>query len=101
MAVIFESTIKADGIGGWYIELKDTEDGRVAICKDLQEYEEKIEELGADYGGHIDEVRWNQDTDVTPMMLDEIRLQMAAIREKIEEEKGEFITPTGIIKDEK
>jgi hypothetical protein len=100
MAVIFESTIKNDGLGGWYIELKDTTDGRVEICKDLTEYEEKIEELGADYGGHIDEVKWLADDDVTPIMLDELRLQMAAVREKIEEEKGEFITPVGKLKDE-
>ena len=99
MAVVFESTIKNDGLGGWFIELKDTTDGRVAICKDIAEYEEQIEQLGADYGGHIDEVRWSSDEDVTPVMIDELRLEMAKVREKIEEEKGEFITPTGRIKD--
>jgi len=100
MAVIFEATIKPDGIGGWFIELKDTTDDRVEICKDLDEFEEKIEALGADYGGHVDEVRWLKDDDLLPHLLDEVRIAMAQKREALEEEKGEFITPVATKKEQ-
>ncbi len=100
MAVIFEATIKNDGMDGWFIELKDTTDGRVEICKDLDEFEEKIELLGDDYGGHVDEVKWLKDEDLHPHAMDEIRIKMAEKRAKIEEDKGEFITPVVTPKDE-
>ena len=98
--VIFEATIKNDNAGGWFIELKDTEDGRVEICKDLDEFEEKIEAMGDDYGGHIDEVRWLKDEDLHPAAMDEIRALMAEKRAKIEEERGDFITPVATPKEE-
>ena len=98
--VIFEATIKNDGVGGWFIELKDTEDGRVEICKDLDEFEEKIEQMGDDYGGHIDEVRWLKDDDLHPAAMDQIRALMAEKRAKIEEERGDFITPVATPKEE-
>ena len=97
--VIFEATIKNDNAGGWFIELKDTEDGRVEICKDLDEFEEKIEMMGDDYGGHIDEVRWLKDDDLHPAAMDEIRALMAEKRAKIEEERGDFITPVATPKE--
>jgi hypothetical protein len=83
MAVVFESTIKNDGIGGWYIELKDTTDNRVEICKDIKEYEEKIEKLGEDYGGRIDEVKWLKDDDVDDLIMNEVRIQMQEARENL------------------
>ena len=98
--VIFEATIKSDGIDGWFIELKDTTDGRVEVCKDLDEFEEKIEAMGDDYGGHIDEVKWFKDDDLHPAIMDQIRVLMAEKRAKIEEEKGEFITPVATPKEE-
>ena len=91
--VVFEATIKNDGAGGWFIELKDTTDGRVEVCTDLDEFEEKIEMMGDDYGGHIDEVKWLKDDDLHPAAMDEIRALMAEKRAKIEEERGDFITP--------
>jgi hypothetical protein len=100
MAVVFEATIKNDDMGGWFIELKDTVDGRVEVCKDLEEFEEKIELLGDDYGGHVDEVKWFKDDDLHPAAMDEIRIQMAEKRAKIEEDKGEFITPVVTPKEE-
>ncbi len=96
MAVVFNSTIKLDDNGKWYIEIKDANDPddiRVDICLDLDEYEKKIEEMGAEYGGHIDEVKWFKDENVLPVVLDEIRAKMAEQRAKIEEERGEPITP--------
>ncbi len=98
--VVFEATIKNDNAGGWFIELKDTTDGRVEVCKDLDEFEEKIELLGDDYGGHIDEVKWFKDEDLHPAFMDEVRTLMAEKRAKIEEERGDFITPVATPKEQ-
>jgi len=96
MAVVFTSTIKLDDSDKWYIEIQDPtdeDDVRVEVCFDLDEYETKIEEMGADYGGHIDEVKWLKDDNVPAVMVDEIREKMAEHRAKIEEKLGEPITP--------
>jgi len=93
MAVVFEATIKVDDTENWYIELRDPEDDRVEICLNLDELEEKIEKLGEDYGGHVDEVRWLKDDDVLPFIMDDVRVKMAEHRAKIEEERGEPLTP--------
>jgi len=89
MAVVFESYIKVDEKGKWFIELKDTVDDRVAICHDIDEYSKKIEDFGADYGGHIDEVKWFKDEDIHPAVMDEIRFEMARQQEELEKEKAE------------
>lgn len=89
MAVIFESRIKIDEEGKWFVELKDTVDERVAICYDLDEYSQKVEDFGGDYGGNIDEVKWSKDEDVPPHVMDEIRLEMAKHQEDIEKSKAE------------
>jgi len=93
LSVIFESTIKmVEGSKtDWYIELKDTIDGTIEICKDLQEYSKKIEELGNKYGGIIDEVKWNKNEDIHPIIINEIRFKMAQLQKEIEEERGEPI----------
>ena len=93
MAVVFEATILVDENEKWYIELKDTVDGRIVHCQNVEELEKKVEELGADYGGHVDEVRWTKAEDVLPHIMDEIRVQMAEARAKIEEDSGEALTP--------
>ena len=91
MAVIFEATIKMDDTENWYIELKDTVDGRVESCLTIEELEKKVEEFGQDYGGHVDEVRWLKDDDILPPVMDDVRLKMAEQRTKIEELTGETI----------
>jgi len=93
MAVIFEAKICVGENTEWFIELKDTEDGRVMLCNNLEELETNIESLGEDYGGHVDEVKWLKEENVSEIMMDELRLQMAEHREKIESERGEAITP--------
>jgi hypothetical protein len=96
MGVVFTSTIKVDDTGKWYIEIEDAtdeEDKRVEVCFDLDEYEKTIEDMGNEYGGHIDEVKWLKDENVSPVIIDEIRVKMAEHRAKIEEERGEPITP--------
>ena len=89
MAVVFESLIKIDDEGKWFIELKDTVDERVAICYDLDEYSQKVEDFGGDYGGNIDEVKWSKDENVPPHVMDEIRLEMSKHQEDIEKSKAE------------
>jgi len=90
VSVIFESTIKmVEGSGeDWYIELKDTVDDRVEICKDLAEYSKKVEELGSDYGGNIDEVRWIKNDSVPLPIMDAIRFEMSKLQREIEVETG-------------
>ena len=90
MSVIFESTIKmAEGSNeDWYIELKDCVDDRIVICADLSEYSKKVEELGADYGGNIDEVIWQKDDNVPLPVMDSIRFEMSKLQKEIEEETG-------------
>ncbi len=97
MAVVFEATIKMDEHDGWYIQLKDTLDGRLESCLSIEALEEKIEEFGQEYGGHIDEVKWFKDEDVLPPVMDTIRLEMAKQREKIEAMTGETIEETAKI----
>ena len=93
MAVIFEAKVCAGEADNWFIELKDTVDGKVMLCNNLEELETNIEALGDDYGGHIDEVKWLKEDDVSEIMMDDLRLKMAEHREKIEAERGEAITP--------
>jgi len=93
MAIVFEAKICVDEDTRWFIELKDTEDGRIMLCNTLDELETNIEALGDDYGGHVDEVTWLRDENVPEVVMDELRVLMAQHREKIEAERGEVITP--------
>jgi len=89
MGVVFESQIKVDEEGKWFIELTDTVVGRMVVCHDMDEYSQKVEDFGGDYGGHIDEVKWNKDENVPPHTMDEIRLEMSRHQEDIEKQKLE------------
>jgi len=81
VAVIIESVIKSNPMGRWYIELidtmKDEDPQNRVICLDVFEYAEKIELMGAEYGGDI-EVAWSSDDNVTPVQINEVRQQMMA-----------------------
>jgi len=85
MSVIFEARIKTRGNGphDWFIELKDTVDGRIENCENLEEFSKKIEELGTDYGGKIDEVKWFQDENVTDEQYSEINAGMRKFQEEL------------------
>ena len=89
MAVVFESCIKIDEDGMWFIELSDTLTQRVEICQSMDEYSQKVEEFGADYGGQIDEVKWSKDDNVSPHIMDEIRLEMSKQQQELEKQKEE------------
>jgi uncharacterized membrane-anchored protein YjiN (DUF445 family) len=88
VSVIFESVIKINENNEWYIELTDTIDARVELCKDLSEYSKKVEELGANYGGNIDEVRWSKADNVPPHIMDTVRFEMSKLQREIEDEIG-------------
>ena len=85
MAVKFVSTIKEDGIGGWYIELVDTLDNRVATCKDIKQYEDAIEQMGDDYGSDV-EVEWKKDENVTIAHFEEVRMAISSYQKKYNQE---------------
>lgn len=94
MSIVFEATIKVnENDNSWYIELKDTLADTVENCLNIEEFELKMEELGQAYGGHIDEVQWLKDDNVTTYMMDDIRMKMSQTRATIEEQRGETITP--------
>jgi len=85
--MIFEAVIKVDEKLDWFIELSDTVVGRTHICLDMDEFLQKIEDFGADYGGRIDEVKWSKDDNVSPQAMDEIRALMAQHQQEIEDAK--------------
>ena len=86
MAVKFVATIKENGLGGWYIELLDTFDGRKAVCKDMKLFEDAIEQMGDEYGGDI-EVEWKKDDNVTYEHFQEVREEMARYQKQYNEER--------------
>ena len=89
MGVVFNAVIKVDEDLNWFIELTDTVDGRVHNCLDIDEFSQKVEDFGGDYGGHIDEVKWSKDDNVPPQAMDEIRELMSIQQEEIEKLKEE------------
>jgi len=89
MSVVFNAVIKVDEDLNWFIELTDTVDGRVHNCMDMDEFSQKVEDFGGDYGGNIDEVKWSKDPNVSPQAMDEIREIMAKQQEEIEALKAE------------
>jgi hypothetical protein len=79
-----------DGLGeNWFIELKDMTDLRVTNCKDMEEYSQKVEEFGQDYGGNIDTVNWYKDPNVPEYVMDVVRLEMSKFKSEMDEQKSE------------
>ena len=84
MSVVFESNIKVNENGEWYIELIDTSDGDVIICNSTDEYEAKFQELSEPYGGMV-EVKWTKADNLRPDHFDKIRLWMSELQRKADE----------------
>ena len=86
-AVIFDSVIKTNPIGRWYLEIRDPQEERSEICLNLDEYAQKIEEMGAIYGGDV-EVAWSAEENVTQVQINEVRQAMMAYEQKLQEEQA-------------
>ncbi|MBA1437826.1 MAG: hypothetical protein FAF05_02365 [Epsilonproteobacteria bacterium] len=92
MSVIFQATVlENDTQDNWMIELRDMTDNRVALCGDMQEFQQKMEEFAEDYGGSVDEVVWKKQDNLPEHYMDAIRLEMAKMQAQIEEELGEAL----------
>jgi len=89
--VVIESVIKSNPLGRWYIELTDTmkEEGEDrVICLDINEYAQKIEIMGEEYGNTV-EVAWSSDDGVTVEQINEVRMQIMAYEAELEAKKQE------------
>jgi len=87
MSTIIESVIKSNPVGRWYIELSDTmKDESMEICLDINEYAQKVEMMGQEYGGAV-EIAWSSDDNVTPEQINEVRMQMMAYEAELEAAK--------------
>lgn len=83
MAVLFNSIIEPNQLGGWQIRLVDTLENEEVICKDVDEYAQKIEEMGMGYGGEI-EVKWAKDELITTEQFNEIEVGMKKFQDELE-----------------
>jgi len=87
-AVIFDSIIKTNPLGRWYLELRDSEEDVTEVCLNLDEYAQKIEDMGAIYGGNI-EVAWGAEENVTQEQINEVRQAMMEYEQKLQEQHKE------------
>lgn len=85
MAVKFISHVDQNGVGEWFIKLTDTLEESSVICNSIEEYADKIEELGGEYGGDI-EVVWTRSNLLTPANNQDLQEKMAKMQEKYQEE---------------
>ena len=87
--VVIESVIKTNALGRWYIELSDTmKEESMEICLDINEYAQKVEMMGEEYGGEV-EVAWSSDEGVTVEQINEVRQQIMAYEAEIEAKNQE------------
>ena len=85
-AVIFESVIKTNPIGRWYIEIRNTtEVDKTEVSLDIDGYATKIEGMGAEYGGDV-KVVWSAEENVTQDQINEVRMQMMSYEQKLKDE---------------
>ena len=99
MAVKFISHVDQDENGNWFIKLTDTLEEKDVICKDLDEYAIKIEELGLEYGGDI-EVVWTRSQLLTPDNYQDLEDKMAVMQEKYQDEIDKINEKNNEVNDE-
>ncbi len=85
MAVKFISYVDEDTLGNWFIELTDTLEETKVLCKSLDEYKEKIEELGSKYAGDI-EVVWTKSKTLSPKNYEDLNNKMAELQKEYQKE---------------
>jgi len=86
--VVIESVIKSNALGRWYIELSDTmkeesEENARIICLDINEYAQKVEMMGKEYGTDV-EVSWSSEEGVTVEQINEVRQQIMVYEAELE-----------------
>lgn len=86
MAVLFESTIEVNGVGGWQIRLFDTLQKQTVICQSVDDYANKIEQMGMEYAEEI-EVRWSKDENITPEQFADLERDMKKYQDEMENSK--------------
>lgn len=85
MAVKFTSYVDENSEGEWFIELTDTLDETTVICNDLDQYKQKIEELGAKYANDI-EVIWTKSKTLSPKNYQDLNEKMAVLQKEYQDE---------------
>ncbi|RLA66666.1 MAG: hypothetical protein DRQ78_03770 [Epsilonproteobacteria bacterium] len=91
--VVIESVIKTNPMGRWYIELSDMmkeENEDRIICLDVNEYAQKIEMMGEEYGAEV-EVTWSSEDDVSLAQINEVRQQIMAYEAEVEAKKNQDV----------
>ncbi|MFC2057301.1 hypothetical protein ACFLR6_00005 [Campylobacterota bacterium] len=58
------------------------------ICLDINEYAQKVEMMGEEYGGEV-EVAWSSEENVTLAQINEVRQQIMAYEAEIEAQKSQ------------
>ncbi len=87
--VVIESIIQTNPLGRWYIELSDTlKEDSMEICLDINEYAQKVEMMGEEYGGEV-EVAWSSGDKVSLAQINEVRQEIMAYEAEIEAKKQE------------
>jgi hypothetical protein len=94
MAVKFISHVEENGLGEWFINLTDTLENETFICNNLDEYKEKIEELGAEYGNDI-EVVWTKSKTLSPKNISDLNEKMALLQKEYEQEINQINQQNG------
>jgi len=85
MAVKFTSYVDENSEGEWFIELTDTLDETTVICNDLEQYKQKIEELGSKYANDI-EVVWTKSKTLSPKNYQDLNEKMAVLQKEYQDE---------------
>lgn len=89
MAVKFIAHVSDDSLGNWFIELTDTLEESSVICKDMNDFKEKLQDMGSEYGNDI-EVEWTKSKDLSPKSYQELNEQMAKLQEEYADEIAEL-----------
>jgi len=85
MSVKFTAIQKRKDDKSWYIELTDTMENNTVKCENLEQFSQRIELMGTEYGNDI-EVVWSCDDDVSQEFMQELRVAMLSYQEKYQDE---------------
>jgi lipid II:glycine glycyltransferase (peptidoglycan interpeptide bridge formation enzyme) len=88
-SVKFISHVEQNENGGWYIKLTDTFEDTNVECANLDEYKEKLEEMGSLYGNDI-EVQWTRSKNLSPKNMEELQDKMAKLQEEYQKDIDEI-----------